>query len=95
MPGVLDPTSAHVEHWRLVAQRLETYSDLLGMDRIMACSDSGFSVGAPSLTPDVVYAKLESMVKGAATLADSPNKKASAASCDMAVWVDLLFGPKQ
>lgn len=75
MPGVLDPTSAHVEHWRLVAQRLETYSDLLGMDRIMACSDSGFSVGAPSLTPDVVYAKLESMVKGAATLADSPNKK--------------------
>lgn len=75
MPGVLDTSSAHVEHWRLVAQKLETYSDLLGMDRIMACSDSGFSV-APSLTP-VVYAKLESMVKGAATLADSPNKKAS------------------
>lgn len=75
MPGVLDPSSSHVEHWRLVAQKLETYSDLLGMDRIMACSDSGFPVAPRDGLPDVVYAKLQSMVKGAATLADSPNKK--------------------
>ena len=79
MPGVLDPSSSHVEHWRLVAQKLETYSDLLGMDRIMACSDSGFPVAPRDALPDVVYAKLQSMVKGAATLADSPNKKASVA----------------
>lgn len=70
MPGVLDTTSTQVEHWRLVAQRLETFSDLLGMDQIMACSD-GNAGGGP-----VAYGKLEAMVKGAATLADSPNKKA-------------------
>lgn len=72
MPGVLDTTSTQVEHWRLVAQRLETFSDLLGMDRIMACSDGSLNAAAGP----VAYGKLEAMVKGAAALADSPNKKA-------------------
>lgn len=72
MPGVLDTTTAHIEHPRLVAQRLEAYAKAVGgMDRVLACTDCGFSTaaGALNLTEDIVYMKMASMVKGAATLA--------------------------
>jgi len=77
MPGVLDTTTSHIEHPRLVAQRLQAYSRAVGgMDRIMACTDCGFSTvaGALNLTPDIVYSKIASMVKGAASVADSTSK---------------------
>mmetsp|Transcript_13232 Transcript_13232/g.35564 ORF Transcript_13232/g.35564 Transcript_13232/m.35564 type:complete len:939 (+) Transcript_13232:75-2891(+) len=78
MPGVLDTTTSHIEHPRLVAQRLQAYAQAVGgMDRIMACTDCGFSTaaGALNLTRDIVYSKMASMVKGAASLADSSSKK--------------------
>ena len=71
MPGVLDTTTSHIEHPRLVAQRLMNYVRLVGAERVMACTDCGFSTaaGAVNVPTEIVYAKLESMVKGAA-LAD-------------------------
>ena len=71
MPGVLDTTTAHIEHPRLIAQRLMNYVRLVGAENVMACTDCGFSTaaGAVNVPTDIVYAKLASMVKGAA-LAD-------------------------
>jgi len=67
MPGVLDTTTSHIEHPRLVAQRLMNYVRLVGPERVIACTDCGFSTaaGAMNVPTDIVYAKLQSMVKGA------------------------------
>merc|ERR1712125_314064 len=67
MPGVLDTTTAHIEHPRLVAQRLMNYVRLVGAQNVIACTDCGFSTaaGAINVPADIVYAKLQSMVKGA------------------------------
>eukprot|EP00929_Paragymnodinium_shiwhaense_P123867 TRINITY_DN9826_c0_g1_i1.p1 TRINITY_DN9826_c0_g1~~TRINITY_DN9826_c0_g1_i1.p1 ORF type:complete len:684 (-),score=188.32 TRINITY_DN9826_c0_g1_i1:375-2426(-) len=78
MPGVLDTTTSHIEHPRLVAQRLEAYArGVGGMNRVLACTDCGFSTaaGALNLTKDIVWSKMASMVKGAASLTDSQSKK--------------------
>jgi 5-methyltetrahydropteroyltriglutamate--homocysteine methyltransferase len=68
MPGVLDTTTSHIEHPRLVAQRLMNYVRLVGPDRVVACTDCGFSTaaGATNVPTEIVYAKLASMVEGAA-----------------------------
>merc|ERR1719161_517118 len=67
MPGVLDTTTSHIEHPRLIAQRLMNYIRLVGPHRVMACTDCGFSTaaGAMNVPTEIVYAKLQSMVKGA------------------------------
>merc|ERR1712151_1267455 len=68
MPGVLDTTTSHIEHPRLVAQRLMNYVRLVGgAQNVMACTDCGFSTaaGAMNVPTEIVYAKLQSMVKGA------------------------------
>jgi len=67
MPGVLDTTTSHIEHPRLVAQRLMNYIRLVGHEHVIACTDCGFSTaaGAMNVPTDIVYAKLQSMVKGA------------------------------
>ena len=46
MPGVIDTTTSHIEHPRLVAQRLMNYVRYVGADRVIACSDCGFSTAA-------------------------------------------------
>jgi len=67
MPGVLDTTTAHIEHPKLVAQRLMNYIRLVGAANVIACTDCGFSTaaGAINVPADIVYAKLQSMVAGA------------------------------
>mmetsp|Transcript_90666 Transcript_90666/g.194438 ORF Transcript_90666/g.194438 Transcript_90666/m.194438 type:complete len:401 (+) Transcript_90666:72-1274(+) len=67
MPGVLDTTTSHIEHPRLIAQRLMNYIRLVGPHRVIACTDCGFSTaaGAMNVPTEIVYAKLQSMVKGA------------------------------
>ena len=67
MPGVLDTTTSHIEHPRLVAQRLINHIRLVGMDNVMASTDCGFSTaaGAMNIPTEIVYAKMQSMVKGA------------------------------
>ena len=68
MPGVLDTTTSHIEHPRLIAQRLMNYIRLVGASRVVACTDCGFSTaaGAVNVPTEIVYAKIKSMVAGAA-----------------------------
>jgi len=66
-PGVIDSTSNYIEHPELVAQRLIQYASVVGRERVMAGSDCGFSTfsGFPTVYPDIVWKKMESMVEGA------------------------------
>merc|ERR1712117_136373 len=73
LPGVIDTTTSHIEHPRVVAQRLMNYARLVGgPDKVMACTDCGFSTsaGAMNVPTEIVYAKLQSMVKGAKLASD-------------------------
>ena len=67
VPGVIDTVTNHVEHPRLVAQRLERFAKIVGAERIMAATDCGFSsfVGWSGCDPEVVWLKLQSLVEGA------------------------------
>ena len=68
MPGVVDTTTNFVEHPELVAQRLERFVNIVGADRLIAGSDCGFGTfaGFGAVDPDIAYAKLASLVEGAA-----------------------------
>jgi 5-methyltetrahydropteroyltriglutamate--homocysteine methyltransferase len=68
IPGMIEPQSNYIEHPELVAQRILRYANLAGRDNVMAGVDCGFSihVGSGGADPDVVWAKLESLAKGAA-----------------------------
>ena len=67
VPGVINSTSNYIEHPELVAQRLLRYASVVGRERVMAGSDCGFStfMEVPTVWPDIVWAKLASMVEGA------------------------------
>jgi 5-methyltetrahydropteroyltriglutamate--homocysteine methyltransferase len=68
VPGVLSTTTNYVEHPELVAQRLETFADIVGRDRVLAGTDCGFGTfaGFGPVDPDIVWLKLKSLVDGAA-----------------------------
>ncbi|MCA1647705.1 MAG: epoxyalkane--coenzyme M transferase, partial [Chloroflexi bacterium] len=68
IPGVLDTTTNYIEHPELVAQRLVRYARLVGRENVIAGADCGFGTfaGTPMVHPDIVFAKLEAMVQGAA-----------------------------
>jgi 5-methyltetrahydropteroyltriglutamate--homocysteine methyltransferase len=67
-PGVLDSVNNFIEHPRLVAQRLLTYANIVGRDRVMAGTDCGFGTfaGFGAIHPSIGFAKLKSMAEGAA-----------------------------
>jgi 5-methyltetrahydropteroyltriglutamate--homocysteine methyltransferase len=67
VPGVIDTVNNFIEHPRLVAQRLLTFADIVGRDRVMAGTDCGFGTfaGYGAIHPPIAYAKLESMAQGA------------------------------
>ena len=67
IPGVIDSTSNFIEHPELVAQRLKRYVRRAGFERVIASSDCGFSTSALGghVNPEVVWAKLSSLVEGA------------------------------
>jgi 5-methyltetrahydropteroyltriglutamate--homocysteine methyltransferase len=67
IPGILDTTTNYIEHPELVAQRLERYAKLVGRENVIAGADCGFGTfaGTPMVHPDIVFAKLASMVEGA------------------------------
>lgn len=67
VPGVIDSTTNFIEHPRLVAQRLQRFIDIVGIERVMAGSDCGFSTfaGFGAVDEEIVYAKLAAMVEGA------------------------------
>jgi len=66
-PGVLDTINNFIEHPRLVAQRLLTYANIVGRDRVMAATDCGFGTfaGFGAIHPPICFAKLASMAEGA------------------------------
>lgn len=68
VPGVVDTTTNFVEHPELVAQRIERFIDIVGAERVIAGSDCGFGTfaGFGAVDPDIAYAKLAALTKGAA-----------------------------
>jgi 5-methyltetrahydropteroyltriglutamate--homocysteine methyltransferase len=67
IPGCLDSTTNFVEHPELVAQRLGHYLDAVGIERVVAGTDCGFSTfaGFGVVDPDIAWAKLTSLRQGA------------------------------
>ncbi|HCH36109.1 MAG: cobalamin-independent methionine synthase II family protein [Dehalococcoidia bacterium] len=72
IPGVLDSTSNFIEHPELIAQRIETFTNIVGHERVIAGSDCGFGTfaGYGKMDPDIVFAKLEALSQGAAIATD-------------------------
>ena len=68
IPGVIDSTTNFVEHPRVVAERIERFTAIVGRERVIAGTDCGFSTfaGFGAVDPDIVYAKLHTLVAGAA-----------------------------
>lgn len=68
IPGVLSTTTNYVEHPMLVAERLERFAHIVGVERVIAGTDCGFGTfaGFGPVEPDIAYMKLQSLVEGAA-----------------------------
>lgn len=68
VPGVIDSTTNFVEHPELVAQRIRQFTNIVGLERVIAGSDCGFGTfaGFGAVAPDIAYAKLASLAEGAA-----------------------------
>lgn len=67
IPGVIDTKTHHIEHPRLIAQRLTRFAAVVGRENVIAGTDCGFSTfaGMSLIDPGVVWAKLASLVEGA------------------------------
>lgn len=67
IPGVIDSTTNFIEHPRVVAERIERYTDIFGRERVIAGTDCGFSTfaGFGAVDPDIVWAKLQTLAEGA------------------------------
>ena len=67
IPGVIDTLTNHVEHPRLVAQRIETYARIAGKENVIAGTDCGFGtfVGWSGCDPQVAWLKLKALADGA------------------------------
>lgn len=65
--GVIDTKSNHVEHPRLVADRLVQLGKIIGKERVMAGTDCGFDtfIRFSLVDPGVAWLKLKSMTEGA------------------------------
>ena len=79
IPGVIDSTTNFVEHPRVVAERIERFTNIVGRERVIGGTDCGFSTfaGFGAVDPDIVYAKLTALAAGAA-LANERSRKAAA-----------------
>ena len=68
IPGCIDSTTNFVEHPRVVQERIERFAGIVGRERVIAGTDCGFATfaGFGVVDPDIVYAKLASLVEGAA-----------------------------
>lgn len=71
-PGCIDSTSNFIEHPELVAQRIQTFADIVGRERVIAASDCGFSTfaGDGLVETNIAFAKLQALVEGAAIASD-------------------------
>jgi 5-methyltetrahydropteroyltriglutamate--homocysteine methyltransferase len=68
IPGVIDSTTNIVEHPQTVADRLMRFASVLGRENVVGGVDCGFGTNADWLQvrPKVAWAKLRSLVDGAA-----------------------------
>ena len=66
-PGLIDSCSNYVEHPELVAQRIERYAPIVGVDRVIASTDCGFGTfaGYGKIDPAVTWKKLRALRAGA------------------------------
>jgi 5-methyltetrahydropteroyltriglutamate--homocysteine methyltransferase len=67
VPGVIDTSTNYVEHPELVAQRIARFVNILGRERVMAGTDCGMGTfaGFGPVHPDIAWAKLRSLTRGA------------------------------
>jgi 5-methyltetrahydropteroyltriglutamate--homocysteine methyltransferase len=75
-PGLIDTCSNYIEHPELIAQRLERYIAIVGVDRIIAGTDCGFGTfaGYGKIDPDVAWKKLAVLSEGARIAASRAGK---------------------
>lgn len=68
VPGVIDTTTNFVEHPVLVADRISRFAEIVGRERVIAGTDCGFATfaGFGAVDPEICWAKLASLVEGAA-----------------------------
>ena len=73
VPGVLDSTTNFVEHPQLVADRIGTYADIVGRERVMAGTDCGFATfaGFGAVDAEIAWTKLRSLAEGTAMANDA------------------------
>ncbi len=67
VPGVIDSCTNYVEHRELIAQRIERYANIVGVERIIAGTDCGFGTfaGYGKIDPAVTWKKLRALREGA------------------------------
>ena len=67
-PGVINSVSNFIEHPELVSDRICRIADIVGRERVIACTDCGMSTqaGHTKVDPDIGWAKYASMAEGAA-----------------------------
>jgi len=67
IPGAIDTLTNHVEHPRLVAQRLEQFAAIVGKERVVGGTDCGFGtfVGWSGTDPEIAWLKLSVLAEGA------------------------------
>jgi 5-methyltetrahydropteroyltriglutamate--homocysteine methyltransferase len=67
IPGVIDSVTNFVEHPDLVAERIVRFARIVGRENVIAGTDCGFgtSAGSANVYPPIVWAKLESLARGA------------------------------
>jgi 5-methyltetrahydropteroyltriglutamate--homocysteine methyltransferase len=73
IPGCIDSTTNFVEHPKLVAQRIQNYTRLVGRERVIAGTDCGFATFAAqnnAVVPSIAWAKLAALAEGARIASD-------------------------
>jgi 5-methyltetrahydropteroyltriglutamate--homocysteine methyltransferase len=67
IPGLLTSSSNYVEHPELIAQRIGTFVDIVGRERVLAGTDCGFGTfaGIGKMDAEISFKKLASLVQGA------------------------------
>ncbi len=75
VPGVVTHSTDLVEHPALVAQRIRRFARLVGPDRVIASTDCGFG---GRIHPQIAWAKLRSLVEGAALASSGAHRRGGA-----------------
>ena len=65
-PGLIDTCTNYVEHPELIAQRIERFAGIVGVERVIASTDCGFGTfaGYGKIDPAVTWKKLRVAARG-------------------------------